>query len=195
MPERPFWTLFFLATITVIFSLQSFFPFGDFLFVPATAFERPWTFITPIFLHGGFQHLFFNMLALFFFGLSLESRIGRKQFLLVFFVAGIFGSLGYMITAANPYTPALGASGAIYGVMGALAVVAPFSIVYVGYAPMPMILAAFLWGTTEILGLFGPPTGIARGAHLGGLFFGIIYGFYLRRKLAREMMRRRVRKV
>ncbi|MEK7829547.1 MAG: rhomboid family intramembrane serine protease, partial [Acidobacteriota bacterium] len=79
-----------------------------------------WMFVTPIFLHADFSHLFFNMIALFFFGLSLESRVGRNNFLLIFFLSGIVGSFFYMFTADNPYIPALGASGSVFGLIGAL---------------------------------------------------------------------------
>ncbi len=100
--------------------------------------------------------------------------------------SGIIGNLGYLVTATNPQVPAIGASGAVYGVMGALAVIAPFLLVYVyGFLPLPMIVVAVLYGFADFAGLF-VPTGIANGAHLGGMFAGATYGFYLRR-VARRM--------
>jgi hypothetical protein len=173
-------TIALMAVCTTMFILQLILPFDSFYFVPAKAFPRPWTFVTSIFLHADLEHLLFNMIALLVFGSYLEARVSKKKFLLIFFVSGIVGNIGYMVTAPTLTTPGLGASGAIYGIMGALAVIEPFATVYISYMPMPMIMAAFIWALTEFLGLF-VPSNIARGAHLGGLFFGIFYGLYLRR--------------
>ncbi len=180
------WTIRFLIAITAIFIVQQLtISWTGFAFVPSAAFKEPWTFVTSIFLHADFSHLFFNGFALLVFGSFLESRIEEKHFILIFFLAGIVGNFGYMLTSGNPDIPGIGASGAIYGIMGALAVLSPFTMVYVGYVPMPMIVAAFFWTASEFLGLF-VPSGIARGAHLGGLFFGIVYGLYLRRQSQKE---------
>ena len=88
-------------------------------------------FVTSIFLHANLSHLFFNMFALFFVGIYLERMVGRRTFFTIFLTSGIIGNLGYLVTASNPQVPAIGASGAVYGVMGALAVIAPFLLVYV----------------------------------------------------------------
>ncbi|MCZ6648660.1 MAG: rhomboid family intramembrane serine protease [Thaumarchaeota archaeon] len=138
-------------------------------------------FVTSIFLHANLSHLFFNMFALFFVGIYLERMVGRRTFFTIFLTSGIIGNLGYLVTASNPQVPAIGASGAVYGVMGALAVIAPFLLVYVyGFLPLPMILVAVLYGLADFAGLF-VPSGIANGAHLGGMFVGASYGVYLRR--------------
>jgi len=189
-PVRPKWTLIFIATAIFVFILEILFSefdpsTGVFSFVPSLLFERPWTLITSIFIHGSFSHLFYNMFGLFIFGLYLESRIGERNFFLIFFLSGILGNIGYMLTALNPNTPGVGASGAVYGIMGALAMIAPFAIVYTfpGF-PMPMIVAVFFWGFLEFTGLIyefaGVSSGIARGAHLAGLFGGILFGLYIR---------------
>ncbi len=172
-----------IVFIIAVFLVQIFFPIEQyFYFVPAFALSRPWTFITSIFLHADFSHLFFNMFALWIFGMHLERQLSRTQYLAIFFLAGIVGNLGYMVTAPNATTPGLGASGAIYGVMGTLALLMPSMIVFVGGIPMPMFVAAFVWALTEYLGLFAPGN-IAHGSHLAGLFIGIGYGLYLRRKI------------
>jgi hypothetical protein len=105
---------------------------------------------------------------------------------ILFFVSGIFGNLGYLISAVmlggNPFTPAIGASGAIYGIIGALATLAPMMMVFIGMIPMPMILVAVFWGFTDFAGLFAP-SDIAHGAHLGGMFVGIVFGLYVRWKV------------
>ncbi len=177
------WTFVFLITAVIVFFLEFYVPidWNYFSFTPKLALERPWTFITSIFLHANFPHLFFNMFALFMFGLFLESRIGPRHYLILFFLAGIFGSIGYMITASDPSIPAIGASGAIYGILGASAVLMPRMIVWVMGIPMPMVAAAFLWVVLELLGLFSAASGIAHAAHLGGIVVGFAYGFYIRR--------------
>jgi len=179
---KAFWTFSFIAVCIIVFVLEPFIPINYFSFIPAYALSRSWTFITSIFLHANPEHLFFNMFALFMFGFSLEARIKPSNFVLIFFLAGIFGNLGYIVTAPNSTTPAVGASGAIYGIMGALAVFVPSATVYLGYMPMPIILVAFIWGVTEFLGLFTPGP-IAHGAHLAGLFIGALFGFYMRMKI------------
>ncbi len=187
------WTLTFLIIAVLVFFLQltDIFDWRLFAFTPAFAFDMPWTFITSIFLHGGFTHLFFNMFALLMFGLALENRVGSRSYLIIFFVAGMLGSIEYMLTVGNPMIPAVGMSGAIYGIMGALAMIMPGTMVFLGgFFPMPMIFAVFFWGISEFLGLFYP-SGIARGAHLAGLFVGILYGLYIRKQEEKYKPRRR----
>lgn len=182
------WTFVFIIACTIIFFLQIARIVADreFAFTPSLAFEQPWTFITSIFLHANFGHLLINMFVLFFLGLGLESRIGPMHFVILFLLSGIVGSIGYMITATNQEIPAVGASGAIYGVLGALAVLTPFAMVYIyGIIPMPMIAVAVIWGLLDFFGMFAPGD-VAHGAHLGGLFVGVLYGFYLRATVKRR---------
>ncbi len=178
--ESPKWTFVFIAVCVVAFLIQQVTDLWVyFSFIPAYAPHYPWMFVTSIFLHASVAHLFFNMLALFFFGIYLEPMIGRRRFIALFFASGIIGNIGYMFTAASPYDPAIGASGAIYGVIGTLATLAPLAIVFVGFLPMPMFLAAAGWAFLAFVGLFEPST-IAVGAHLGGMGLGVAYGVYLR---------------
>ena len=181
MKYRLNWTLTFILTCIVFFVFQNITELWIFLaFFPIMAFKTPWIFVTSVFLHADLSHLFFNMLALFFFGTSLERLIGGKAFAVLFLTAGIIGNIGYLITNTNPYIPAIGASGAIYGVIGALAILEPFSLVYVyGLLPLPMIVAAVIWVLLDFVGLF-TPSGTAHGAHLGGVVVGVFFGFYYR---------------
>jgi membrane associated rhomboid family serine protease len=175
--------MIFIMACVATFILQVIFPLlSTFAFTPATAFEQPWTFLTSIFMHADVYHLLFNMFALFIFGIYLESRVKPKEYLLVFFTAGLLGNFAYWLTAPLGVIPAVGASGAIYGVMGTLAILYPGLVVYYfGFAPMPMIFAAFMWFILEFTGMF-TPSGIAHQAHLAGLIVGSIYGFYLRKQ-------------
>ncbi len=179
--ESPLWTFIFIAAAVIGFIIQALTDSWIYLaFFPAYALNYPWMFFTSIFLHADFQHLFFNMLSLFFFGIYLERRIGRRAFATLFITSGLVGNAGYLITATDPLTPAIGASGAIYGTIGALATLAPFMMIFIyGLIPVPMILAAILWGLLDFAGLF-TPSGIAHGAHLAGMFVGVAYGLYLR---------------
>lgn len=191
------WTFILIIACVAVFILQLVGVVGDnnFAFTPATAFQKPWTFITSIFMHDTYDiwHIVINMLVLFFMGLVLENRIGPKHFVILFFLAGIFGSVGYMITAADPSIPAIGASGAINGVVGALAIIMPLMVVYIwGIVPMPMIAVAVMWALIDFFGVFTPDT-IAHGAHLGGLFVGLLYGWYLRNELKKKSKLIRIR--
>ena len=184
------WTFKLIILCTIVLVLEFIVPervwVPYFALIPALLPVRPWTLVTSIFLHGGFEHYFFNMLALFFFGIYLERLLGSRRFLEVFFVGGIIGNIGYLLTAyaglpsANPLVPALGASGAIYAIMAALAVLRPRLLVYVyGFVPIPISLAMIIWALLDVAGLFAP-TGIAHGAHLAGLLAGLYYGFKVR---------------
>jgi len=146
-----------------------------------------WTFITSMFMHAGIGHLFVNMISLMFIGGFVEKLIGWRRFLGLYFAAGIFAGLFFVLVAAvlgtdlNVY--AVGASGAIFGLGGLLAVLTPRLPVLVFFIiPLPMWMAmAFLmivlWALSAGLGL-----PIGNTAHLGGLLVGLGYGFYLKKK-------------
>jgi membrane associated rhomboid family serine protease len=179
----PVWTFIFIAVCVIIFAMEFTVPyfFEQFSFIPALSYSEPWRFVSSIFLHASIDHLFFNMFALFVFGMYLESVIGKKKFIIIFFLTGIAGNIAYLMISPQGIIPAVGASGAIYGVMSTLAILRPTLIVYVGTIPMPMIVAAVLWTIMEFLGLFVPGN-IAHEAHLAGLFLGGLIGFILRRR-------------
>ncbi len=134
-----------------------------------------WRFLTAIFLHGSTIHLLYNLFALALFGSVLEKFIRGKKFLLVFFFSGIFANL----IAVNFYTSSLGASGAIYGILGCLAILKPWMIIWVYSLPMPMFLAAILWVAGGVLGIF-MPSNVGDIAHLSGIAVGFLFGIILR---------------
>lgn len=136
-----------------------------------------WRFLTSIFLHGSTIHLFYNLFALALFGSILEKTIGGKKFLLVFFFSGIFVN----IIAINFYSSSLGASGAIYGILGALTILRPLMIVWTFNLPMPMFVAAILWTAGALLGIF-IPSNVGHIAHLSGIFIGFLFGLFLRKR-------------
>lgn len=150
-----------------------------------------WTFITSMFTHGSINHLVFNMLSLMFIGAFVERLIGKKRFLKFYFTSGIIAGLLFVLVALvfgldmNVY--AVGASGAIFGLGGLLAVLTPKLPVLVFFIiPMPMWAAmigmlGILWAMSIAVGL---PIGNI--AHLGGLLTGVAYGFYLKFKYPRK---------
>ena len=102
-----------------------------------------WTVLTSIFMHGGLFHLFANMFSLFFIGNFLEKIIGRKRFFWSYLVAGLVGG-GFYILASFIFggmnVPAVGASGAIFGILGVLAVLVPYSRIYLILGPLVVIV-------------------------------------------------------
>jgi membrane associated rhomboid family serine protease len=156
-----------------------------FIFDPLKALSEPWRFVTSMFLHGSALHIFFNAYALFLFGSILERKVSRKDYLVLFFAAGIIGGLAYYFTyllGIIPPIPALGASGAIFGILGACAVTFPEMRIFVWFFPMKMKHAAIFWLVLEFAGSFDVGSGIASAAHLGGLLFGIAFAYFLKSK-------------
>jgi len=150
----------------------------NFALISSEFFSRPWTIVTYIFLHDDPLHIFYNMFALALFGSVLEKVIGGKKFLTVFFISGIIAGTGSILF----YNASIGASGAIYGIFGTLAILRPRMTVYTGFGfPMPLIIAVSLWAAGDLLGFFYPYDNVAYAAHLSGLVFGLIYGFYLKK--------------
>jgi len=117
------------------------------------------------------------MFALVIFGLVLESIIGSKRFLLIFLGSGILANL----IAINFYTSSLGASGAIFGILGALIILKPLMMVWASGVPVPMFIAGILWIAADLIGVFAPSE-VANIAHLSGIAIGLVYGIYFRMK-------------
>ncbi len=144
-------------------------------FVPALALVRPWTAVTYMFLHAGLMHIFFNMLALFFFGPRLENRLGAKSFLWLYFLGGLGGAAFSVFFA--PQYPVVGASAAVYAVLLGFALYWPRERIYIwGVLPVEAwLLATIMVGFSLWAGLSGAQSGVAHFAHLGGLAFGFAY--------------------
>ncbi|MFA5108039.1 MAG: rhomboid family intramembrane serine protease [Candidatus Micrarchaeia archaeon] len=141
-----------------------------------------WQFVTSIFLHGSLMHIFFNAYSLFLFGPLLERKMGQKNFLIIFFLSGIAGNVLYELTTVAGIIapiPSLGASGAIFGILGALVVAEPALVLLLfGIIPMKIRDAAILWFVLEFFGSFNTSSGIASAAHLGGLVVGYALAKY-----------------
>jgi rhomboid family protein len=136
---------------------------------------HPWTVVTYMFLHAGLGHLFFNMLALFFFGPRLEQRLGGADFLKLYFLGG-FGGAAFSFVFA-PENPIIGASAAVYAVLLGFALYWPREKIYI-WAILPVeawLLAVFLVAGSLWAGISGSQSGVANFAHVGGLAFGFSY--------------------
>ncbi len=151
-------------------------------FVPLFALQRPWTFLTYMFLHAGPLHLAFNLLVLFMFGGAVEDRLGSRAFIWFYLLCGMGGAaLSFLLMQLVPIrVPIVGASGAIYGVMVAFAWHWPDAPIYMFPFPVPIPakwLVTFAFAASLLLALppFGGGDGVAHLAHLGGMAVGFLY--------------------
>lgn len=145
-----------------------------------------WTPITSIFLHATPEHLLLNMFAFYFFGRVVEQQLGWKKMLLIFIGTGIAGDATISITAllglSSALIPTIGASAAIFGLLGAAMFLKPLELVVYPYiVPVPLILVALLYVLYNITAFVavvasGQESEIAYVAHIGGLAAGILAG-------------------
>ena len=151
---------------------------------PASLFSMfaVWQLATYMFLHGGIVHILFNMLALWMFGRELEETWGRDRFLRFYFFTGIGAGLcvvllNYLLPGGNPQSITLGASGAIYGILLASAVLWPDRIIYFNFLfPIKMKYFVMIYGAISFLMVArGVNSGVSDIAHLGGMLFAWIY--------------------
>ncbi len=137
----------------------------------------PWQIFTYMFMHGGFMHLFFNMFALWMFGLELENLWGSKKFLFYYMLCGVGAAFANLFIAPffSTVAPTIGASGSVYGVLVAFGYLFPNRYIYI-YFMLP-VKAKYLIVLYIVIELFsvGSATGIAHVAHLGGAVVGIVY--------------------
>lgn len=133
-------------------------------------------FVTYLFLHGGFFHIFFNMLMLWMFGRELEQTWGPKFFLKYYFLTGIGAGVVSFLFSPASQSVTIGASGAIMALLVAYAMLNPNRTVYI-YMLFPVkvkYLVLFLVAF-DLFGAVGPGDGVARVAHLGGALIGFLY--------------------
>ena len=199
MARKPILTYFFISLFVIIFLYQFYYAFyygEDFLnnifyqygfSLQNILSGRLEVFITSVFFHGDATHLILNMIALFFFGRVVELEIGRIKFLLIFFVSAIIGNLAILTLSVLGFTseliPTIGASAAIFGLMGTGMLVKPLEFVFYPYLiPVPLILVALiytLYNIAEFLLVItiGETSNISYISHIGGLVAGMFFGF------------------
>jgi membrane associated rhomboid family serine protease len=128
-----------------------------------------------MFLHGGFTHILFNMLGLYFFGSRVENQLGTRRFTSLYFLSGVSGALLSCLLAPN--APIIGASAGVYGVMLAFAYYWPHEPIYIyGVLPVPARIMVILTTLLTLWsGFSGAGGGIAHFAHLGGYVGAFLY--------------------
>ena len=139
-----------------------------------TGMFRVWQPLTYMFMHGSFEHLFFNMFSLWMFGATLENVWGTKRFLFYYMVCGIGAGLISMLIPG--YHVSIGASGAIYALLLAFGMMFPNGYIYL-YFLVPIKTKWFIVGMVVLElfeGFFRSSDGIAHFAHLGGMLIGFI---------------------
>ena len=144
---------------------------------PALLSQQPWTIITSMFVHGSFFHILFNVIGLYFLGSFLIRAVGERSFLAVFFLGGLAGNILFALLA-HPSSTGIGASGAIFALGGALAVMVPRVPVLVFPIPVPIPL----WVAIIIFFFLSFLPGIAWQAHVGGLLLGLVAGLIFKRR-------------
>jgi membrane associated rhomboid family serine protease len=150
-----------------------------------TRLFAPYQLITYAFVHQGWTHIFFNMFALFMFGRSLEELWGPRRFLVYYFASVLAAGLTQLAFTALTGTiyPTVGASGGVFGVLLAFAMIFPRQRILLLFPPIPMPAWVFvtLYGIAElVMGVLGTQEGVAHFAHLGGMFGGALVIAYWR---------------
>ena len=175
------------------------------MFYPASPLFRWWQPLTHMFMHGGWWHIFFNMYTLVMFGMVVERVLGTKKFLILYFLTGL-GAVALhtgvewlevhrLLASSDPSaqqtvidiyrTPMVGASGAIYGVLVAFAMLYPEARMTLIFPPVTLdakwMVTIFI-GIELLTGITGTQVGVAHFAHLGGALFGFLLILYWRKR-------------
>jgi membrane associated rhomboid family serine protease len=140
----------------------------------------PWQIVTYAFLHGSLTHLLFNMFGVYMFGSDLERVWGSRRFLIYYMVCAITAAIAQLIVAqvTGAVYPTVGASGGVFGLLLAFAMVFPRRMIMPLFPPIPMRAPVFvtIYGVLElVLGVTGSQAGVAHFAHLGGMAGGYLW--------------------
>jgi membrane associated rhomboid family serine protease len=190
------WVLRLIIANVVVFALQGSGAINlEFLvYVPQWVLSRPWSVVTYMFLHGDGSHIFWNMLALFFFGTRVEMRLGAQRFLSLYFISGVTAAA--LSSVLSPESALIGASGGTFGVTMAFAMFWPREPIYLfGVVPIEarwLVLGYAIYSV--ISGL--QPTGdnIAHFAHLGGYAGAYLYLTWVAKRGGVSSFRKKVDK-
>jgi len=140
-----------------------------------------WQLVTYLFLHGGFGHILWNMLALWMFGADLEGVWGTRRFLQFYFFCGVGAGIcvvlaNFALPWGNPGVATIGSSGAIFGILMAYAMLYPTRTILFGFLiPIQVKYFVMIIGAIAFLSSFQVNTGVSEFAHLGGLLFGYLF--------------------
>lgn len=176
------------------------------LHYPKSALFQPWQYISYLFMHGSFSHLFFNMFALWMFGYSLENVWGSKKFLFYYLVTGIGAGISQNVVlaleihnyVAQGYSPdsiahfmnnavTIGASGAVFGILLAFGMMFPNNLIYIYFLiPIKAKWFVIIYGLIELFAGVRGGSDVAHFAHLGGMLFGLILILIWKKKAKRK---------
>ena len=161
---------------------------------------RIWQPLTAGFLHGDFFHLFFNMYSIYLFGTLVAPHIGKVNFLILYVLSALCGNLLFLVLNWGSHAIVVGASGAVFGIMAAAALLEPerrFTLLFMPFKPLKTTSMVICFAIIEIiLQLTGAQAGVAHLAHLGGLVGGYLYirlGFP--KQVVWDIFRKQVRNV
>jgi len=141
------------------------------------------TLFSSMFLHGGFLHIFGNMLYLWIFGNNIEDTLGHFRFLLFYLLCGLSAALAQVLANPGSTVPMIGASGAVAGILGAYLLLFPgarvltlfFIIIFIKFIRLPAIIVLGFWFLLQLLGVMGGAiTNVAFFAHIGGFAVGLL---------------------
>lgn len=186
-------TLYIVVANILVYVLLQIFPnlyLHLAMFPPAIIYNHEyWQFFTYMFVHdySSIQHIFFNMLGLLMFGITVEKAMGTKEFCLLYFLSGIFcGIFSFLVYAlsGNILVVLCGASGCLYAILLAYAVIFPKSVISIwGILPVPAPLLVGIYAIIEITSqVFGLSGGVAHMTHLAGFLFTWLY-FLIRMRI------------
>ena len=181
--DRPVVTYSIMALCAVVFLLQQVtggFVTRELLYAPIYTLSEPWRMVTTIFTHGGILHILFNMYTLYIFGPVLERMLGRARYIALYLLAGFGGSVAVLLLT-DPLQSVVGASGAIFGLMGAYLVI----LRHLGGQASQLLV---LVGLNLVIG-FLPGMNVAWQAHVGGLVAGALIGLVFTRTRQRSQRR------
>jgi membrane associated rhomboid family serine protease len=163
------------------------------------------TFLSSMFLHGGWMHVVGNMWSLWIFGDNVEDRMGRTGFLSFYLLSGLAAGAVHVLTNADSSVPTVGASGAIAGVMGAYLLLFPHArvvtlipiVIFLQVVHLPAVLFLGFWFLSQVfsgaisLATSGPDAGgVAWWAHIGGFVVGVLWALVLKQRMPRRLPRR-----
>ncbi len=148
----------------------------------ATHITEIWRWFTSLFLHVSASHLFFNMLGLYFFGRIVEEEVSPQWFLSIYFISGLIGSFAFMLTSPDAV---VGASGCVFGMIGAAMLLNPMKRIHIYIFPLPLGIVALFFVIFEAIMVYFKPeslenvvSNVANVAHIGGVITGAIFAFF-----------------
>lgn len=203
MPSLPPVTRYLLIANVLVFALQqllpdasslalvshfALWPLGPSPYSNVAGFE-PWQLVTYAFMHGGYEHILFNMFGLYMFGGVIEHTFGARNYTIYYFVCAIVAAVAQLLVMKyfpNGFYPTIGASGALFGLLLAFGMLYPQEKMFLIFLPIPMPAWLFVIGyalVELVLGVTGTQAGVAHFAHLGGMVGGYVMIQYWRGRL------------